>query len=204
MLERPVSIDDTIYRQHEVVEIRHAIDETTRTIVRSAAAEAVVHTMHEIADDLAMTFEEAEAETFALPFFDKVEDPYAEIIEEVSEILTDEQAANLPQVFPEWAAGVAYRIDDRRRYAGQLYKCLQAHTLQGDWTPDAAVSLWARLAKPGEIPVWVQPTGAQDAYMTGDRVHYPDTGSPVYESTIDNNVYSPEAYPAGWQLMEGE
>ena len=38
--------------------------------------------------------------------------------------------------------------------------------------------------------------------MKGDKVHYPDKGGPVYESTIDNNVFSPEAYPAGWQLVE--
>ena len=204
MLERPVSIDGTIYRQHEVVAITHELAGATLTRVRSSAGDAVVHTSHELPQDIGMTFAEAESETFALPFFDEVEDPYAEIIEEVSEILTDDQAADVPSVFPEWAVSVAYKVDDRRRYAGKLYKCLQGHTSQADWTPDVAVSLWVEIAKPGEIPVWRQPTGAQDAYNTGDKVHYPDADSPVYESLIDANVYSPEAYPAGWQLVEGE
>ncbi len=55
------------------------------------------------------------------------------------------------------------------------------------------------MAKPGEIPVWKQPTGAQDAYNKGDRVWYPAKFTAVYVSLIDANVYSPEAYPAGWK-----
>lgn len=68
--------------------------------------------------------------------------------------------------------------------------------------PSATPALWVRTAKEGEIPVWVQPTGAHDAYNKGDRVHYPSATDPVYESLIDANVYSPEAYPQGWQLVE--
>lgn len=59
-------------------------------------------------------------------------------------------------------------------------------------------------AEPGEdeepaeptIPEWVQPLGAYDAYKTGDRVTYQGK---VYESTIDGNVWAPDAYPAGWK-----
>ena len=53
-----------------------------------------------------------------------------------------------------------------------------------------------------DIPVWVQPTGAHDAYQTGDKVHYPTIDDPVYVSLIDGNVWSPDAYPAGWQEMD--
>lgn len=48
----------------------------------------------------------------------------------------------------------------------------------------------------GEIPVWRQPTGAQDAYHLGDKVHYPDAEGPVYISTVDDNVWTPGVY--GW------
>lgn len=50
-----------------------------------------------------------------------------------------------------------------------------------------------------EVDDWVQPTGASDAYQTGDRVRY---NGVVYESLIDGNVWSPEVYPAGWQVVE--
>lgn len=60
--------------------------------------------------------------------------------------------------------------------------------------------------EPEEIPVWVQPTGAHDAYQIGDKVHYPGTNDPVYESLINGNVWSPDTYPAGWKqvAVEGE
>lgn len=55
--------------------------------------------------------------------------------------------------------------------------------------------------EPEVIPVWVQPTGAHDAYQIGDRVHYPGENDPVYESLINGNVWSPDAYPAGWKTV---
>ena len=63
-------------------------------------------------------------------------------------------------------------------------------------------ALWTEVAAPGEIPVWRQPTGAQDAYNIGDRVWYPDKDGTVYESLIDANVYAPDAYPQGWAVVE--
>ena len=115
--------------------------------------------------------------------------------------LDDETALDVTVLFPEWAVGKAYAADERIRYGDKLYRCVQAHTSQADWTPDATPALWTEVAKPGEIPVWKQPTGAQDAYNKGDKVHYPTVSDPVYESLIDANVYSPEAYPAGWKKL---
>jgi hypothetical protein len=93
-----------------------------------------------------------------------------------------------------------YTAGDRVRYGGKLYKVVQTHTSQADWLPDQTPALYTEVAAPGEIPVWKQPTGTQDAYNAGDKVHYPDADGPVYESTIDNNVWSPEEYPQGWRL----
>ena len=124
------------------------------------------------------------------------------MIVKASASLPDEDALNAVELFPAWKAETAYTLDERIRYGEKLFKCVQAHTSQADWTPDITPALWTEVAEPGTIPVWRQPTGAQDAYNTGDRVHYPDADSPVYESLIDANVYSPEAYPAGWQVVE--
>ncbi len=124
------------------------------------------------------------------------------MIEKASASLDDTDALDVPALFPAWASGKAYTIDDRVRYGEKLYKCVQAHTSQSDWTPPAVPALWTEVAKPGEIPVWKQPTGAQDAYMTGDKVWYPAENTTVYESTIDNNVWSPTDYPQGWKVVE--
>lgn len=111
--------------------------------------------------------------------------------------LTDEQAFATPELFPVWAVGVAYLVSERIRYDGMLYRCVQAHTSQEGWEPSETPALWTAVAEPGEIPVWVQPTGAQDAYRLGDKVHYPDANGPVYVSTIDYNTYQPGVY--GWE-----
>ena len=121
-------------------------------------------------------------------------------IEKAAASLTDTEALETPELFPVWAPGVAYLVTERVRYDGALYRCEQAHTSQEGWEPDQAKALWTEVAEPGEIPVWKQPTGAQDAYRLGERVHYPDKDGPVYFSTIDYNTYEPTVY--GWEEEE--
>ena len=120
------------------------------------------------------------------------------LIEKAAVSLPDDDALEAVELFPAWATGVSYTADERVSYADKLYRCVQSHTSQADWTPDATPALWTEVAKPGEIPVWRQPTGAQDAYQKGDKVHYPGKDDPVYISTVDNNVWSPDTY--GWEL----
>lgn len=114
--------------------------------------------------------------------------------------LDDTDALDAVTLFPAWQSGLAVAVDDRYEYNSKLYKCVQAHTTQDGWEPDITPALWTEVAKPGEIPVWKQPTGAQDAYMIGDKVHYPTKDDPVYVSTVDNNVWEPNVY--GW-VLEG-
>ena len=124
------------------------------------------------------------------------------MIEKASASLGDEDALEAVELFPLWRIGIDYEADQRIRYEDKLYRCVQAHASQDGWEPPAVPALWTEVAKPGEIPVWKQPTGAQDAYMTGDKVWYPEKDTTVYRSTIDNNVWSPEAYSAGWEVVE--
>ena len=125
-----------------------------------------------------------------------------ELIEKASASLSDTDALDGIALYPEYAVGISYERGDRFRYNGRLYKVNQAHTSQADWIPSEVPALYTEVSPEGTIPVWVQPTGAQDAYNTGDKVHYPDADSPVYESTIDSNVWSPDAYPDAWRLVE--
>lgn len=126
-----------------------------------------------------------------------------------AQTLTDEEAMEIATVYPVWSDGVAYSVGAFVTYGEngvgdpQLYKCVQAHTSQSDWTPGGTPSLWSAIGlAPDEVPVWSQPTGAHDAYNTGDRVHYPGENDPIYESLIDGNVWSPDVYPAGWRVEE--
>ena len=117
------------------------------------------------------------------------------LIEKASASLDDTDAIEAPELFPKFDGnGHAYAVGDRVRYEDVLYKCLQAHTAQSDWTPDVAVSLWVRVDDPSiEFPEWRQPTGAQDAYQKGDKVTHNEKH---WISSVDNNVWEPGVY--GW------
>ena len=122
-----------------------------------------------------------------------------ELIVRASQSLSDNDALQGIELYDAWRIGVTYAIDTRIRYENKLYKVVQAHTSQDDWTPDATPALYTEVAPEGVIPVWRQPTGAQDAYMTGDKVYYPDENSDVWQSTVDNNVWQPGVY--GWEVV---
>lgn len=121
------------------------------------------------------------------------------LIEKAAISLDDADALEAVELFKAWYSGIAYLADERVQYNGKLYRCVQAHTSQADWEPDRTPALWTEVAKPGEIPVWKQPTGSQDAYMTGDLVRYPDADGPVYRCTMDYNVYAPDV--TGWEVV---
>lgn len=116
------------------------------------------------------------------------------IIESLAETLDDESALKSVELFPVWKEDAVYEVDDRVRYEGILYKCLIAHTAQSDWSPQDAVSLWARvlIPDPEVIPDWVQPEST-NPYMMGDKVRH---NGKVWISDIDYNVYEPGVY--GW------
>lgn len=110
--------------------------------------------------------------------------------------------------YPIWAqpAGAhdAYKAGDVVNYKGALYCSL----IDGNvWAPDVYAAGWKLVEEPeepdepitGDYPDWTKPTGAHDAYNTGDIVKY---NGLLYQSTIDGNTYSPDEYPAGWTLYE--
>lgn len=126
---------------------------------------------------------------------------FREIITAHSADFSDEEAVQAPHLFPAWnGGGTTYAVGDRVQYGGVAYKCLQEHTSQATWTPADAPSLWAKILIPDPevIPDWEQPDST-NAYMTGDKVRFEGK---VYESLIDNNVWSPAAYPAEWKEVE--
>lgn len=120
--------------------------------------------------------------------------------------LPEEQAMEIACVYSPWKPGKAYASGEYLTYGvngvgdPQLYKVVQSHTSQADWLPDVTASLYAPIGLDDSgYPVWSQPTGAHDAYNIGDIVNY---NGVLYESLMDGNTYSPEAYPAGWKQVD--
>ena len=119
--------------------------------------------------------------------------------------LTDEQAMEVVAIYDPWATNKTYAIGDLFTYGKngvgdpQLYRVTQAHTSQADWLPDVTPALYTAIGLDNSgYPVWSQPTGAHDAYNIGDVVNY---NGNLYRSLIDGNIYSPDAYPAGWEII---
>lgn len=106
--------------------------------------------------------------------------------------LDDEQAETVTNLFPVWESGVEYIVGDRRQYNELLYRCVQAHTSQDDWTPDITPALWVRTSTE-EWPEWIQPQGAHDAYNNGDKVSHLGKH---WISIVDANIWEPSVY--GW------
>lgn len=121
-------------------------------------------------------------------------------IEVAAESFTDDVAIEYPELVKKWSADQQIKADERIVYNDVVYKALQDHVSQADWTPDAAPSLFAKVLIPDSdvVPEWEQPDST-NGYSKGDKVKY---NGVVYESLIDNNVWSPDAYPAGWKAVE--
>ena len=129
-----------------------------------------------------------------------------DLIHNFAQTLTDEQAMEISTVYPAYEVGKAYKADEFITYGindvgdPQLYQVLQDHSSAEQWPPDTATSLYKKIGvTSGGYPEWVQPLGATDAYNKGDIVSYKGK---LYRSTIDSNVWAPDAYPAGWEEVQ--
>lgn len=122
---------------------------------------------------------------------------FIEAFVKLRSLVDDNIALETPSLYPTWKADVTYNTGDRILYDNTLYKVLQSHTSQEDWTPINAPSLFAKVLIVSEdtIPEWEQPDST-NPYMKGDKVSY---NGKAYESLIDNNIWQPEAYPSGWK-----
>lgn len=112
------------------------------------------------------------------------------------EALPDEEAVNVPSLFPEWKPNIDEVVGARRYYGEKLYKCIQAHHTQVGWEPDKTPALWTEVSVE-EWPEWRQPLGSDDAYHVGDKCSH---NGAHWVSLVDGNVWEPGVY--GWEEQQ--
>ena len=117
-----------------------------------------------------------------------------------NQVTDDKVALTIQEFYDIWTIGTLYKVGQYITYKDILYKVLTEHTSQENWTPDISPSLFANIltSLDGTPQEWVQPDST-NAYMIGDKVIYEGV---IYESVIDNNIWSPIAYPQGWKVVE--
>lgn len=117
---------------------------------------------------------------------------------------TEHEPSTVPALFLVWRADAGdalpwiaqeqVYVGTLRTYEGVTYRCRQAHPTE--MPPPEAPALWAVVIDSDDPQPWKQPTGAHDAYNTGDRVTYDGF---TWQSTIDANVWAPGV--AGWDKV---
>ena len=116
-----------------------------------------------------------------------------------TDVITPVDAMDNAGMFPAWADNIGQRAEEGSywRHADKLYRVNvgQGHTIQADWAPDQAASLFSLAANPAEEwPEWIQPTGAHNAYAKGAKVTH---NGKKWTSTVNGaNTWEPGVY--GW------
>ena len=169
----------------EVEDIVPSYDATTHYVIKVGYNEGE--------DKIVVNYEVLEKE---LTYAEKLTSQQELAMSFLADNLTDEQAVQVPLIFEAWQVGVNYKVGKKLVYEEVLYKVLQDHTSQETWTPKDSPSLFTKVLVDdgGAVLDRVQPDST-NPYMKGDRVKY---DGKIYESLIDNNIWSPTDYPTGW------
>lgn len=162
---------------------------------------------------LVKSIKEKVAEDFSVSYStsDTVDPRISDIFSFVSTIintmsLTDSQALSIKTLYPNWEdlIGQTVKVDDKMQYSSRLWKVIQEHTVQADWTPTETPSLFTEITEDHEgtiddpIPYNNNMELEQGKYYIQDQQVYlctRSTGQPVYNDLKDLvNIYVVEIY----------
>ena len=123
------------------------------------------------------------------------------IVEQAAASLPDKEASEGAALFPRMRFGGALiKAGMRINWHGVLKQAAADLWDAAENSPDNAPALWQDIAYREGIRIIPAVITAGEAFAKGERGWWSDV---LYESLIDANVYTPDAYPAGWQMLEG-
>lgn len=128
----------------------------------------------------------------------------SELYPTVSATLTETEQVRFERYTPEWEPDTEYKQCQTLMRNGQLYRCSKDLTPSKVYPPETAgeSEYYPITVAPDGIIVYRPCHGEYDMVRKGERRHYPDADGPVYEA-LEDTAYSPDAYPAHWELAQG-
>ena len=106
--------------------------------------------------------------------------------------LTPEELEDIINLYPTYESLIGKLVpkDTLLRYQGILYKTLAEITVSAEFNPIDTNYQYVKASASEVIPIWVLPTGYENAYDIGDKVIYEPNGK-VYISKIEGNSQEP-------------
>lgn len=129
----------------------------------------------------------------------------AQHLKEQGESMSGTEIIDQELFVPEWKPANYQTVGAPVKFAGQVYKVLQAHdsSQTPDWTPAATPALWSicHTTDPAKAKPWLEPQGTSGMYYKGE-CYRADDGI-VYRQIYDGgNVYDAAATPDRWETVE--
>ena len=111
--------------------------------------------------------------------------------------MSDEQAAKLTALFdPFDGDGHAYSVGDVAAFDGVLYRVVQAHKSQADWTPDKVPALF-KVHRTPEMTEWV----AGIDVRAGEQLTYQGVTYEVVQGHRTQAGWEPDKVPSLWKKV---
>ena len=122
------------------------------------------------------------------------------MIETLAANLSDADASTTAELFPRLKQdGSLVSAGTRINWVGIVKRAAVDLWDTAENTPDAAPTLWEDLAYRDGIRIIPDVITAGTAFAKDERGW---RGDVLYRSTRDSNVWAPEQYPAGWEVVE--
>lgn len=117
-----------------------------------------------------------------------------------SESLDDKTASITPELFSKLNEnGELIKVGTRINWSGCLKRASVDLWDTIENNPDNAPQLWEDILYKNGIRIIPETITTGTMFMKDELGYW---GEDLYKSLIDNNVWTPTAYPAGWELVE--
>lgn len=186
----------------------HAVDDTDIFAKRQLWREQIA-TLESMTDDDYMEYTEPEEVVYVkeVPSANDIIDQLKELVSTQVQELSDEDALKVAALYPTWVSklnqdtqreGKPIALYERLWDDGKLWKCITPHNALKNWKPKDAPSLFVEVSD-DEWPEIPEVIPAENPWMSGQKGTWKGEH---YISAIDNNVWNPDQYPAGWEKQE--